>query len=355
MGHSQAWQENPTETLMRAIPERDLLVLDLWAESAPLWSSTTPSHYRRSNGFEGHEWVYCMLLNFGGNVGLHGKIDQLLSGFDRARTQSPHLRGIGLTMEGIENNPVMYALMTDLPWLDAVPTREQWIEEYVVARYGAHDSRLSRAWQTLARTVYNCPEGNTQQGTHESLFCARPDTALRGASTWSYSSDYYAASDVLEAGRDLARVYLDRPELRDRLSYDLVDVLRQCVADRGRALYGEMMRGYRMGDSTVLAHSGAAFLELILAQDGLLATEPAFTLARWTQSARALGTTPAESALYEWSARRSPHGATVRRQTSACSATMRTKSGADSSPRSITTAGAVISTPFARRSARVRL
>ena len=49
----------------------------------------------------------------------HGRLDQLLNNFYETRNNplAQHLKGIGLTMEGIENNPMMFELMTELPCL----------------------------------------------------------------------------------------------------------------------------------------------------------------------------------------------------------------------------------------------
>nr|AIA89003.1 NAGLU [uncultured Prevotella sp.] len=47
-----------------------------------------------------------------------------------------HLKGIGLTMEGIDNNPVMFELMTELPWRPDKFTKEEWLKGYLSARYG---------------------------------------------------------------------------------------------------------------------------------------------------------------------------------------------------------------------------
>ena len=57
-----------------------------------------------------------MLLNFGGNVGLHGRMDNVIGGYYKTRKSvfGPTLTGVGLTPEGIENNPVMYELLSEL-------------------------------------------------------------------------------------------------------------------------------------------------------------------------------------------------------------------------------------------------
>ena len=76
-----------------------------------------------------HDWAYCMLLNFGGNIGLHGKMDILIDGFYNAKADaraSQTMKGVGITPEGIENNPMMYELLYELPWRAERFTRAEW-------------------------------------------------------------------------------------------------------------------------------------------------------------------------------------------------------------------------------------
>ena len=112
----QAWQANPREAMIKNLNAGDLVVLDLFSESRPQWGA--PSTWQRPDGYGKHDWIYCMLLNFGGNVGLHGKMAHVIDGFYDAKEQSKGstLKGVGMTMEGSENNPVMFELLTELPW-----------------------------------------------------------------------------------------------------------------------------------------------------------------------------------------------------------------------------------------------
>ena len=79
------------------IQNGDLLILDLFSECRPMWG--IPSIWKRDKGYEQHNWLFCMLLNFGGNVGLHGRMDQLLDNFYLTKNNplAVHLKGIGLT------------------------------------------------------------------------------------------------------------------------------------------------------------------------------------------------------------------------------------------------------------------
>ena len=79
----QAWQANPREAMVSTLDSGDLLVLDLYSEKLPQWGDPESMWYREK-GFGKHDWLYCMLLNFGGNVGLHGRMEQLVNGYYNA-------------------------------------------------------------------------------------------------------------------------------------------------------------------------------------------------------------------------------------------------------------------------------
>ena len=55
-------------------------------------------------------------------------------------------------MEGSENNPVMFELMSELPWRTECK-KEDWIKGYVKARYGKTSPEIERAWQLLSETI----------------------------------------------------------------------------------------------------------------------------------------------------------------------------------------------------------
>ena len=84
-----------------------------------------PSKWRRPEGYKQHNWLFCLLENFGNNVGMHGRMDQLLENFYSKNDSSR--KGVGFTMEGSENNPVMFELMSELPWRPEKFTKEEWI------------------------------------------------------------------------------------------------------------------------------------------------------------------------------------------------------------------------------------
>lgn len=299
----QAWGANPRPQMIRNLPAGDMVVLDLFSESRPQWGDPASSWHRKE-GFGQHDWLFCMLLNYGGNVGLHGKMAHLIEEFYKAKDSSfgKTLKGVGMTMEGIENNPVMYELLCELPWREQRFSKDEWLEGYLKARYGKSDSQVSQAWMLLSNTIYNCPAASTQQGTHESILCARPSWKAYQVSSWSEMSDYYDPADVIR----VAGMMVDAAERfrgNNNFEYDLVDIVRQAVAEKGRLMYRVLVDAYKAGDRELFKLSSDQFLRLILMQDRLLATRSEFKVGRWLESARNLGSTEEEKDWYEWNAR----------------------------------------------------
>lgn len=298
----QGWTENPRPEMIDGLPSGDLLVLDLFSECRPMFGA--PSLWRRAEGYGKHQWAFCLLENFGANVGLHGRMDQLLANWNYAFTQAPTRPvGIGLTMEGSENNPVMFELMTELPWRQDVK-KDAWLRDYVRARYGNVEglSTLQQAWELLGQSIYNCPMGNNQQGPSESIFDGRPSLQNFQVKSWSKMRNYYSPAATLEAARLFNSV---APGLRgnNNFEYDLVDITRQAMDDQARLQYLHLIADYNGMDLAAFSRDSTRFLHMLLLQDSLLGTRREFRLGNRLQMARAKGTTPAEADQYEWNAR----------------------------------------------------
>lgn len=298
----QGWTENPRPEMIKNLKNGDILILDLFSECRPMWG--IPSIWKREKGYEQHNWLFCMLENFGGNVGLHGRMDELLNNFYLTKNNplAAHLKGIGLTMEGSENNPVMFELMCELPWRPEKFTKEEWLKGYIKARYGTYDETVAQAWSILANGIYNCPPTNNQQGTHESIFCGRPSLNTFQASSWSKMENYYDPTTTEDAAR-LMLAAADKFKGNNNFEYDLIDIVRQSLSDRGRIVYNQTVADFKSFDKKSFAAHSQEFLNILLAQDQLLATRSEFRVGRWIEQARNLGTTPAEKDQYEWNAR----------------------------------------------------
>lgn len=300
---AQAWQANPRPAMIENLNAHDLLVLDLYSEKMPQWGEPESAWYR-PQGYGKHDWLYCMLLNFGGRVGLHGRMDSVIDGFYKAgrHPNGKTLSGVGTTPEGIENNPVMFELLYELPWRKEKFTKEEWLKSYIKARYGMFDETVYESWLLLARYPYNCPAGYPGEGTVESLFCARPGINLKKVSTWGSSILYYDSDYTRQAAEKLLSV-ADKFKDNANFQYDLVDVLRQSIADRGNDLSAKIGKAYEDKDIERFKALSNSFLLAIQCQDRLLATQKDFTVGNWLEQAKSLSRINENKDLYEWNAR----------------------------------------------------
>ena len=291
----QGWQANPRDELIAGIDPESILILDLDCDNRPQW-------YQR-NGWNGYPWIWCMVHNFGGNIGMFGRLQVVASEPLKAlnHPEGGNLVGIGSLPEGIETNPVVYEHIYDMRWRDESPDMEQWINGYAHRRYGVDLAQTREAWQYLRTSIYNKELGG-QQGTSESILCARPAKAIHRVSTWGTSRLYYDPLDVVKAWEKMLEVRAQLSQV-DTYRYDLVDTTRQVLANLAQRIHTRMVSAFEAGNSQEFDLWSGRFLELIDDQERLLGTRAEFMLGRWIAGARALGHTQAEKYLYEFNAR----------------------------------------------------
>jgi len=299
----QAWQANPRSEMIENLEPHDLMILDLYSEKMPQWGDKKSSWYR-PQGYGKHNWLYCMLLNFGGRVGLHGRMDRLINSYYEALSHpnGKTLMGVGATPEGIENNPVMFELLYELPWRETKFKKEDWLVSYTNARYGKSNKAIDEAWAILSQTSYNCPDDYPGEGTVESLFCARPGIGLKKASTWGSSLLYYDADATRKAAEKLLSVS-EQYKCNNNFEYDIIDILRQSIADKGNVLSDSISSAYNKKNTDRLKIYADSFLLALDCQDKLLSTRKEFKVGSWIKKAISLSDKEKNQYLYEWNAR----------------------------------------------------
>jgi alpha-N-acetylglucosaminidase len=281
------WKPAQIKALLDAVPDAHMLLLDLAAEIEPVW--------KRTDAFYGKPWIWNMLNNFGGNVNLFGRMDGVAGG-PAAALNDPScgkLKGIGLTMEAIEQNPVLYELMMDHAWRKQPIDAHEWLFRWVRNRYGRDDSLLTGAWEVLRRTAYN---GQLIRDGAESIITGRP--TLDSSTTWTRTKLNYPATDLLPAW-DLFMRASEHQLPTEGFLFDLADITRQVLANYALPLQRKWVEAFRGKDSSGFARYSRQFLELIEDMDRLEATRKDFLLGRWIGSARAWGVTPVEKHRYE--------------------------------------------------------
>ena len=296
------WKAPQIKALLDAVPGDRLLVLDLAAEIQPIWKST--------DAFYGKPWIWNMLNNFGGNVNLFGHMDDVASkpALALKDSASGKLTGIGLTMEAIEQNPVLYELMMDNTWQSQPIDLNAWLRTYVRNRYGFDNDDLLQAWQILRQTVYN---GLKIRDGAESIITGRP--TFDSITVWTATKLNYPPQALLPAWDLFVKVASpsvaapSRPPLApsptDGFLYDLTDLTRQVLANYADRLQKKWVDAFHAKDTAAFNLYSTRFITLIEDLDRLLATRHDFLLGPWLASARNCGITPAEKDAYERNAR----------------------------------------------------
>ncbi|MGW2091246.1 alpha-N-acetylglucosaminidase TIM-barrel domain-containing protein [Promicromonospora sukumoe] len=129
------WTPDRVAAYLRDVPADRTLVLDLWGEHVPLHGALLAD----GGPLAGRPWVWCALHDFGGRPALFGDLAGLVRDVHTLPDGVPHLRGVGLAPEAIENNEIFYELATDLAWDDAPRSPadlDAWLESFVLTRYG---------------------------------------------------------------------------------------------------------------------------------------------------------------------------------------------------------------------------
>lgn len=288
------WKEKQTEALLTAVPDDKMILLDLATEIEPVW--------KRTKAFYGKPWIWNMLHNFGGNTNLFGRIETVATEPAKALHDpaSGKMKGIGLTMEGIEQNPVLYELMMSNTWRDDTINADAWLSNYILNRYGMANEHAMNAWSVLKATAYTVPADKYKRDGSESIIQARP--TFDSSSRWANTRLNYVAKDLLPAWDEMMEA-IPACKNSDGFQYDLVDIARQVLVNYASPLQRRFVKAYQEKDIESFEMYSKQFIELISDVDGLLATRKDFLLGPWVASARKWGRTDKEKALYEFNAK----------------------------------------------------
>lgn len=291
----QAWQGNPQAQLIHDIPRDKMLIIDLHCDAYEEW--------RRRDGWNGAQWIWGAINNFGGNDGLTGRLQWLGDGPVLAKNdaKASGMRGIGALMEGSEVNPALWEMFFGNSWRSQAPQMDVWLRDYALRRYGSDAPPILAAWRTLSQTIENAPAGG--DFPINSVVAGRPslDPQMR-ARAYVSTQPHYDTTKLVGAWRDLLSA-APQCATSDGYNYDLADVGRQVLGDYATRLQRRLVAAYRKKDAAQVRLLGDQMLTLIGDMDELMGTRREFLLGTWLHDARQWGDTPAEKDLAEQNAR----------------------------------------------------
>lgn len=281
------WTQDRLHALLSEVPDDKLLILDLANEYNRLWWKSSPS-WKLYHGFFGKEWIYSFIPNMGGKVSLNGDLHtyasipvEALQYGERGR-----LAGFGFAPEGIENNEIIYELLSDMGWSDKEIDLDNWIAAYCRKRYGVYPENMKRAFDCFRNSCFGSFTDHPRQA-----YQFRPGSNIPG--TVNRSDSFGKGVALFLSCKDLCRgnkLYTD----------DAIEFVVQYLGLQADSLLSKTMQG-NVEDPDSSFRQAMTLLTFI---DRLLESHPNHRLQRWVDYARAYGDTPAEKNYYESNAKR---------------------------------------------------
>ncbi len=286
------WTVERLSALVSKVPDDKLLILDLANEYNHIFWKIAPS-WKMYDGFFGKKWIYSFIPNMGGKVPLNGRLDVYASiPFDALNYENrKNLVGFGFAPEGIENNEIIYELLSDVAWSNEKIDLDKWIEQYCIQRYGAFPENMKKAFDLLNQSAFGT---FTDHPMHRYQF--RPYKNPEGIG--NHATVHESAEFRGAVGKFLSCV----SQLKESSLYaaDAIEIVVQYLGLEVDRQLLNFLDAKEKGDSIHLD----GIIETLLVMDRLLASHPNHNLQKWVDFARKWGDTPEEKNYYESNAKR---------------------------------------------------
>ncbi|OWA51040.1 Alpha-N-acetylglucosaminidase [Hypsibius exemplaris] len=278
---SDFWTPALIEAFLTAAPLGRMILLDLDADSYPVYNNT--------QSFFGQPFIWCMLHNYGAVEGLYGRLSEVNRGPAWARNFSQStMIGVGLSPEGIEQNEIIYEFMNEMSWRTSPTDLNSWVADFVDRRYGAVNAEAHLAFRSLQTSVWDRPTGDANQG-HYAL-TRRPRLDLVEPIWYDPSDVYFALEHLLNATQTLPQSPI--------LMYDLTDLGRQALQVAFHTVYGTFQEAVKVQNLKNATKAGRIMVAILTDMNALLSTNGHFSLEKWVDGAKSWSSTPDEERLY---------------------------------------------------------
>lgn len=293
LGYSRhVWDYDSFSALYSKVPDDKALIIDM-AEDYNYIHWKNQANWEFFKGFDNKQWIYSTIPNMGGKSAMTGILEFYANGGRLDALSSPNkgnLVGFGTAPEGIENNEVIYELISDAGWTADSLNLKEWLDNYTLCRYGKNDGHLEDYWNGITRSVYGHFTDHPRY-----VWQFRPGVSKKG----SYQIDSLFFDSIEQFAKAA-------PEMKDNPLYitDLSYLAAQYAGGKMELLMRQAYADAARGDRDKAVSVKATVNELALKTDRILSTHPNHNLQRWIDLARSHATSPEEAAYYERNAKR---------------------------------------------------
>eukprot|EP01064_Diplonema_japonicum_P009889 TRINITY_DN17307_c0_g2_i1.p1 TRINITY_DN17307_c0_g2~~TRINITY_DN17307_c0_g2_i1.p1 ORF type:complete len:722 (+),score=146.96 TRINITY_DN17307_c0_g2_i1:36-2201(+) len=284
------WTNDRIQAYLGSVPNDKMIILDLFSDVVPV--------YPKTQSYFGKPFIWNMLHNFGGNVGLYGMIETInTSPHDASNTS---IVGVGITPEGTLQNYMVYDLMMENAWRAQPVNLVTWVKQYATRRYGVNLPGTSQAWRNMAATVFNAT-ASAGWGVTKSVIEVRPELQMVHAG-FMPTKLFYKPEELLRALKSLLSASDSLSGLAT-YQYDVVDWTRQALSNLMLELNVNHTTAFNNHDQNAMKNLSTKMLSVLSDFETLLASNEHFLLGRWLSDAQQWGKAKGNPAYYDWNAR----------------------------------------------------
>jgi len=297
------WSNRSIAAFLSSVPNERVVILDFANDSNADKKGVGPTEDNGWNdhaAFFGKQWINGMILTFGGNNNVKGNLPLIASQPAQALAspKKGSLIGLGMDPEGIENNEVVYELMTDMGWSETQIDLDRWIPAYCRARYGGCPTAMTEAWRLLLASAYSWhPATNSPHywnSRHAWQSRPRLDPVAYGVDTTLQF--HQAVNRFLDAAGDLRANVL--------YGNDLIELVAQSIGGRVDAQLRKACEAHKAGQIQTRDQCAKLAIDMLLRIDALMNLRMDRRLETWVDAAQSWARSPDEKSYYDRDSRR---------------------------------------------------
>ncbi|MGM9804804.1 MAG: alpha-N-acetylglucosaminidase TIM-barrel domain-containing protein [Muribaculaceae bacterium] len=297
-----SWGNGIFKSLVKNVPDNKFMILDMATDyNRCLWNMSYDWDYY--DGFYGKQWLWSVIPNMGGKTALTGVLNYYANSRIDA-WKSPNrgnLIGYGMAPEGIENNELLYELITDAGWCGATDSIhvDNWLRNYMICRYGDDNPANKLYTNALQNSVYSAFQDHPQ-------FAWQVHGNIIGAGNVNVNEHFSKAvlsmfSDATTLSNRLRDLSGQGAEL---YRADMIEMAAMYVSKQIENCNLRIRKTLEKGDTVGARDLLNSNADMMMRLDRALTAHPLYNLERWEQYAMDVANTDAQRKRNAVNARR---------------------------------------------------
>lgn len=281
------WSPARLQSLVSKTPDDKVLFLDLANDYNLNFWHIEPS-WKYFKGFFNKMWIYSFIPNMGGKTAWNDILKTYAEAPITALQYKDkgNLVGFGFAPEGIENNEVVYELLSDMGWRDTKIDLDSWLKNYCINRYGAYPENMKNAFQNFLQSCYGTFTDHPRFGYQLSASGRANGSVNKSPQFFKGVQQFLSCANVCK-NSDLYQN--DAIEL----SAQYLSLVADSLVKNSLQLQGDLRKNQLIKSYSLLSNI-----------DRLLLSHPNNRLQCWTNFAKAFGKNETEKQYYAQDARR---------------------------------------------------